>query len=262
MTEATQSHEAGRGMMIDDIVLSERLPANTGKEDTAICLSAISASLKDTDGSETLQVRLAGLPAVTRLSDGRRSFVATDAQSVATITDWSLAQLSLTPPKDFNGTPSLQVQVIATEKANGASAAAVIDVRVEVLPVNVAPVASHLCAHLARNGSAVIDLSKWVSDVDGDTLNLSLGQPCYGSLARTADGIYTYTPRAGFVGMDRLIYSVNDGLRTVCAQVGLWVQCRSGAATVMTASSPQSLGGTSDEPSFAEATGLVFKLPR
>jgi len=50
-----------------------------------------------------------------------------------------------------------------------------IDVRVEVLPVNVAPVASHLCVHLARNGSAVIDLSKRVSDVEGDTLNLSLG---------------------------------------------------------------------------------------
>ena len=216
VSEATQFHEAGRGMMIDDIALTERLPANTGLEDTAIRLSAISAALKDTDGSETLQLRLVGLPAGTRLSDGWRSFTATATQSVANITGWNLSQLSLTPPKDFTGTLALQVQAVATEKANGSTVAAVMDLSVTVLPVNDAPVASNLTVQLARNGAAVIDFAKLVSDVDGDALSLNLGQPKYGSLARNADGSYTYTPRSGFYGTDSFTYSVSDGQGRCC----------------------------------------------
>ncbi|MDP3927380.1 MAG: tandem-95 repeat protein, partial [Hydrogenophaga sp.] len=313
VSEATQFHEAGRGMMIDDIVLTERLPANTGLEDTAIRLSAISAALKDTDGSEILQLRLAGLPAGTRLSDGWRSFTATATQSVANITGWNLAQLSLTPPKDFTGTLALQVQAIATEKANGSTVAAVMDLSVTVLPVNDAPLASNLTVQLPRNGAAVIDFAKLVSDVDGDALSLSLGQPKQGSLLRNANGSYTYTPRSGFYGTDSFTYSVSDGQQTVSATVTLRVLSSTSASTVLTAAVPQalssplsvmqgntwlvinqgkprtppppvkidwvqtvpdmgapvpngwlvqhSLGKATTEPSLAELTGLVFKLP-
>jgi hypothetical protein len=301
-------------MMIDDIVLTERLPANTGLEDTAIRLSAISAALKDTDGSEILQLRLAGLPAGTRLSDGWRSFTATATQSVANITGWNLAQLSLTPPKDFTGTLALQVQAIATEKANGSTVAAVMDLSVTVLPVNDAPLASNLTVQLPRNGVAVIDFAKLVSDVDGDALSLSLGQPKQGSLLRNANGSYTYTPRSGFYGTDSFTYSVSDGQQTVSATVTLRVLSSTSASTVLTAAVPQalssplsvmqgntwlvinqgkprtppppvkidwvqtvpdmgapvpngwlvqhSLGKATTEPSLAELTGLVFKLPQ
>jgi len=56
VSEATRRDANGRGMMLDDLRLTERLPLNTGMEDTAIRLSAITAALVDTDGSETLSV--------------------------------------------------------------------------------------------------------------------------------------------------------------------------------------------------------------
>ena len=242
VTEATLLNEGGRGMMIDDLALSERLPANTGLEDTAIRLSAISAALIDVDGSESLLVQLAGLPAGARLSDGVRSFVATESQSVAYVSGWNLAQLSLTPPQDFSGALHLEVRAMATEQANGAAAASsVIALDVNVLAVNDAPKASNLTVQLARNGAAVIDFAKLVSDVDGDTLNLSLAQPRYGSLNRNVDGSYTYTPRLGFYGTDVFTYSVSDGQQTVSATVTLQVQYSTGASTVLTAASPQTL---------------------
>lgn len=244
VSEASQFNVSGRGMMIDDIALTERLPANTGAEDTAILLSAISAALQDTDGSETLRVRLAGLPAGARLSDGARSFVATETQSVADISGWNLSRLTLTPPQDYSGSLALQVQVTATERANGSSATTVVSLNVTVLPVNDAPKASALSVQLARNGSAVIDFATLVSDADGDTLTLTLQQPRYGSLARNADGSYTYTPRAGFYGCDSFTYSVNDGQQSVSATVSLWVSRSDRAATVVTAAAPQTLTST------------------
>ncbi len=115
------------------------------------------------------------------------------------------------------------------------------DLAVTVLPVNDAPVASHLSVQLARNGSAVIDFAKLVSDVDGDALSLSLGQPKQGNLARNADGSYTYTPRSGFYGTDSFTYSVSDGQQTVSATVTLCVSWSTSASTVLTASAPQTL---------------------
>ena len=194
--------------------------------------------------AETMRVRLAGLPAGARLSDGVRSFVATETQSVADISGWTLSRLTLTPPQDYSGTLALQVQVTATERANGASATTVAALTVKVLPVNDAPKASALSVQLARNGSAVIDFATLVSDADGDTLTLTMEQPRYGSLARNADGSYTYTPRAGFYGCDSFAYSVNDGQQTVSATVSLWVSWSDRASTVVTASSPQTLTST------------------
>ena len=203
---------------------------------------------------------------------------------------------------------------MATEQANGvAAASAVIALDVNVLAVNDTPKASNLTVQLARNGAAVIDFAKLVSDADGDTLNLSMVQPRYGSLSRNADGSYTYTPRPGFYGCDVFTYSVNDGQQTVSATVTLQVQYCTGASTVLTAASPQTLssplqvwngsawvvinqgkprpayqpvriewaqpvqdlgtpapngwlvqhtlGSADEEPSLAEVTGLVFKLP-
>ena len=170
-----------------------------------------------------------------------RSFVATETQSVGDISGWTLSRLMLTPPQDYSGSLALQVQVTATERANGDSATTVAALTVKVLPVNDAPKASALSVELARNGSAVVDFAALVSDADGDMLNLSLEQPRYGSLARNADGSYTHTPRAGFHGCDSFSYSVSDGQQTVTASVSLWVARSKRVATVVAASSPQTL---------------------
>ena len=50
------------------------------------------------------------------------------------------------------------------------------------------------------------------SDPDGDTLTVSLnGQPQNGTVTLNADGSFTYTPDAGFIGEDEFTYTATDG---------------------------------------------------
>jgi hypothetical protein len=211
-------------MMIDDIVLTERLANNTGLEDTSIKLSAISARLKDDDGSETLTLSIEAIPVGATLSDGTRSFTATSTNRTVNITTWNLSSLSLTPPKDFNGTINLEVKATATERSNGSTASTTETLSVKVLPVNDAPIAKNATFTVQRNGSVRIDFSQLVSDVDGDILSLMPDCPNKGTLSKNSDGSYTYTPRRNFTGTDSFTYTVNDGTSCVQATISLVVQ--------------------------------------
>lgn len=225
--EATKQDGNGRGMMIDDIVLTERLANNTGLEDTAIKLSAITARLKDTDGSETLAVTIEAVPVGATLTDGINRFTATSSNRTATITTWNLNTLSLTPPTDFNGTFNLQVKATATERSNGSTASTTETLTVKVLPVNDAPIAKNATFTVQRNGSVRIDFSRLMADVDGDVLTLIPDCPSRGTLSKNSDGSYTYTPRRNFTGTDSFSYTVSDGISCVQATISLVVQNQS-----------------------------------
>ena len=127
-----------------DAVLSRRFeaPPNgfAGNEDAPIALP-ITAALTDTDGSETLTIRLAGLPAGSTLSTGTApqpdgSFVLGAAQ---------LPGLSFTPPANYNGTFTLTITATATDTAllSGGlasdTATATRTLTVTVRPLNDAP---------------------------------------------------------------------------------------------------------------------------
>jgi Cadherin-like len=120
MTEATLFDAGGRGAMLDDIALTQTTTRNQGLEDSTISLSVITASLADTDGSETLSLQVADIPAGAILSDGVNTFTASNNANVANISTWNLAQLRVTPPANFNGNILLKVRAIATE-TNGSS---------------------------------------------------------------------------------------------------------------------------------------------
>ena len=148
VTEATAFDANGRGAMIDDIALTEVMPANTGLEDTAIRLSAISAALTDTDGSETLAITISAIPVGAKLSDGTRTFTATTGNTSVDITAWSKGNLTLLPPPDFYGVINLTVTAKSTETANNNQASTTANLAITVRPVNDAPV--------ARNASVVV----------------------------------------------------------------------------------------------------------
>ncbi len=133
ITEATKFDAGGRGALLDDIALTEQLAANTGYEDTAIRLSTINASLVDSDGSETLSVSIGALPIGATLSDGTRSFTATAGNISANMTGWTLNNLSILPPLNFNGSFSLNVVASATEAGTGVTASASSALTVTVL---------------------------------------------------------------------------------------------------------------------------------
>ena len=51
------------------------------------------------------------------------------------------------------------------------------------------------------------------TDADGDTLTATkVGDPAHGTVALNANGSFTYSPSAGYVGPDSFTYTANDGL--------------------------------------------------
>ncbi|WP_162084669.1 tandem-95 repeat protein [Sulfuriferula nivalis] len=110
------------GTMLDNIALSQIQPLDTGNQGNSIALQSIKAALIDTDGSETLQLALSGMPMGSILTDGTNSYTTTAAQPVANITGWNTGTLSITPPADYNGTLTLQITATAAESVGGSTA--------------------------------------------------------------------------------------------------------------------------------------------
>ena len=251
VSEATRYDANGRGAMIDDIALTETLPPNSGFEDSAIRLSSIAAGLIDTDGSEMLTLTLTGLPPGATVSDGCHRFSATPSQTRAEITGWNTAQLSLIPPKDYNGSLTLNVVATATEKANGQSIRSSAELNVTVLPVNDAPCAQSVCYAVKAGGSAAIDLARLIGDVDNEVLSFTLGAPKDGTLQKTANGAFTYTPKLGYTGIDRFSYTVFDGQTSTTATITLIVSRDAPGASLVLQSSLTS------DPVSPQASGFV-----
>jgi VCBS repeat-containing protein len=146
--EGTASEKNGRGAMIDDIVLTEVMPINTGYQDGPIRLSGVLAALTDTDGSETLAVTVGAIPAGATLSDGTHSFTATDSLHLVAVTDWDLANLSITAPAGFTGSFALTVAASSTETATNETANYAVSLPVTV----VAPIVEMSTAEHEHHG--------------------------------------------------------------------------------------------------------------
>jgi len=107
---------------------------NTGAEGTTVKLSAINTALTDTDGSETLSVKISGAPVGSVLSDGHgHSFTVTAGNGEANVTGWSLGSLTVTPPTYYNGQFNLTVTSTSTEMVGG-SASSTATIPVTVVP--------------------------------------------------------------------------------------------------------------------------------
>ncbi|KAA0983972.1 retention module-containing protein [Pseudomonas sp. ANT_J12] len=107
---------------------------NTGFEGTSVHLSAIKTALTDTDGSESLSVKISGIPAGSILTDGAgHTFTATATVGEANVTGWNLGTLTVTPPPYYNGQFNLTVTSTSTE-ALGGSAISTAQIPVTVFP--------------------------------------------------------------------------------------------------------------------------------
>ncbi|MDI2146221.1 LapA family giant adhesin, partial [Pseudomonas sp. ITA] len=107
---------------------------NTGAEGTTVKLSSISTALTDTDGSETLSIKISGAPVGSVLSDGAgHSFTVTATSGDANVTGWNLGSLTVTPPAYYNGQFNLTVTSTSTE-ALGGSASTTATIPVSVVP--------------------------------------------------------------------------------------------------------------------------------
>ncbi|MEZ5996460.1 MAG: cadherin domain-containing protein [Hyphomonadaceae bacterium] len=131
----------------------------------------IQASLADVDGSEILEVRIAGIPAGLALNHG------TDlGGGVWSLTAAQLPGLALTGPVSFAQDLSLTVTAIATETATGASSSvqATMAVPINARPTDLTASGAIEVAENAANGTLITTFSRTDADGAGDAPTYSL----------------------------------------------------------------------------------------
>ncbi|WCD78132.1 retention module-containing protein [Pseudomonas sp. TUM22785] len=200
---------------------------NEGDEDSSIPLSRLTASLKDTDGSESLSVGISQIPEGATLTDGVNSFTATSGSTSTDISSWNLGNLSITPPANYNGTFDLKVTATATEGANGDKASTNLTLPVTVHAVNDAPTSADNTVNTNEDTPRSFTSGDFAfNDVDtGDSLkgirinslpasgSLSLGNEAVtvGMIITAAQiASLVYTPAANANGNSSFSFSVQD----------------------------------------------------
>ena len=103
--------------------------AASGPPDTAIALT-LSAALTDTDGSESLAVEISAIPVGAQITDGTNSFTATAGSTVADVSAWNLAALTVTPPAGSTDNFVLTVAATATDGGDSSTVTAPLSVTV------------------------------------------------------------------------------------------------------------------------------------
>jgi VCBS repeat-containing protein len=125
------------------------------------------------------------------------------------------------PNPDFFGTDTFTYN-IDDELIGNTSGLATVTVTVN--PVNDPPVAVDDGATTNEDTAVVIDLLANDSDVDGDSLNVTvIGAASNGTVVDNGDGTVTYTPDPDYNGPDSFTYTVSDGTVTDTATVNVTV---------------------------------------
>ncbi|MFZ5549396.1 MAG: beta strand repeat-containing protein, partial [Pseudomonadota bacterium] len=120
ITDATQFNANGRGAMIDDITLTESQGALAGNAangtKTEITLAGyVNTALTDTDGSESLTLRIAGLPTGATIVTATNPNGYTVVNGAVTIPASELASAKLQLPGSFVGDVALTVTATSTD---------------------------------------------------------------------------------------------------------------------------------------------------
>jgi CshA-type fibril repeat protein len=110
------------------------------------------------------------------------------------------------PNANFNGVDTISYSI---SDGNGGTDTA--SVTVIVSPANDAPVARDDAASTAENTPVTVTVLANDVDVDGDPLTVTSAAAANGSVVINADGTLTYTPNAGYNGIDTISYAISDG---------------------------------------------------
>ncbi|MDH3262019.1 MAG: Ig-like domain-containing protein, partial [Acidimicrobiia bacterium] len=122
--------------------------------------------------------------------------------------------ITYTPAPGFTGTDTFTYTI---SDGNGGSAGATVTITVTPSgvtnnPVNDAPAANDDFETTDPDTPVVIDVLVNDSDANGDVLAvISISEQANGAVAINPDGTVTYTPAAGFTGIDTFTYTISDG---------------------------------------------------
>ncbi|EKT4524777.1 type I secretion C-terminal target domain-containing protein [Pseudomonas putida] len=106
---------------------------NESAENGTVKLVGISTQLTDTDGSESLNVKLGGIPQGSVLSDGAGHSV-TVGKTEVDVTGWNLNGLTIKPPAYYQGQFDVKVTSTSTESVGGSKAVSEGSIKVTVYP--------------------------------------------------------------------------------------------------------------------------------
>lgn len=151
------------------------------------------------------------------------AIVSQPAPGALELYDASKGAFRYTPALNFNGSVSFVFAVKAVGSTETSEATAMIN----VTPVNDKPTAGNFAVTAKENTAKQIIFADYISDVESADSALSISiltQPAKGTLS-VANGIYTYTPNADYVGSDSFSYSVSDGqLQSDPAMVSITIE--------------------------------------
>ncbi len=185
----------------------------TGDEDTPITLD-ISGALLDTDGSETLELEISGVPTGATLSAG------TDlGAGVWRLVPADLAGLTLTPPANSDAEFQLTITATATETSPTSTDTTIdtvtasrkdsIDVRVNAVAdaaTIIAPTNMIAGEGVASNPFAI---DAQLTDIDGsETLSIVIGDIQHG--ATLTDGANSFTANGKSNSVDVTVWDLNN----------------------------------------------------
>ncbi|MCB9947198.1 MAG: tandem-95 repeat protein [Rhodospirillaceae bacterium] len=168
-----------------------------------------------------LVISIAGLLANDGDADGDALALAGFAQPAhGTLADNGDGTLTYTPAPDFNGIDTFTYTV-----GDGRGGFSTAEVEIAVAAVNDAPAPGDDTATVDKDTALVLSIAGLLAndgDVDGDVLSWSgFTQPVHGALVDNGDGSLTYTPEAGFTGVDSFTYGVTDGAAEAWATVDI-----------------------------------------
>ena len=211
--DASATHTINVNGTNDDPVANNS--ASTQAEDSSTVALNIPVPT-DTDG-DTLSITIDAIPAngVLRLGAG------TVVNSGDVLTTAQLQLLTFTPDADYNGTVTLNYTV--TDGNGGSDSAAH---TITVTPVNDNPVAGNTTSTQDENTTDVALNIPTPTDVDGDTLTVTINTLPTGGTLKLANGTtvsvndtlttaefagLTFTPNANYNGSTSFNYTVTDG---------------------------------------------------
>jgi VCBS repeat-containing protein len=124
--------------------------------------------------------------------------------------------ITYTPDANWHGVDHFTYTV-----SDGSADSNLATVTLTVNPTNDEPVAEADSYRVAAGQELAVGVAGVLGndgDVDGDRLTVTLASgPSHGALVLNADGSFTYTPAAGFSGIDQFTYQVSDGVSVSAA---------------------------------------------
>jgi Ca2+-binding RTX toxin-like protein len=225
----------------------------TGDEDSAIPLD-IRAALGDRDGSETLSIKISGVPAGAILSAGTDN-----GDGSWTLTPAQLQGLTITPPPNSDDDFVLTVTATSTE-ANGADTESVsADLPVTVNAVADAPNVGVGPAAGAEDTAIPLDVSASLNDFDGsESLSITFSNVPNGAVLSAgtlnADGTWTLTP-AQLQGLTITPPPNSDGDFTVSI-TATTTEGENGDSFALTAQITVSVAAVADIPTLSVAPAI------